>query len=127
MKKILTFLITLLYLTSTFGIGVEAHYCGGKLRSIHFLSANHSCCCKKKAVMNKNCCKNEVKFFKVLENHENQPALKTANFYHWQILSSPVLIPMAPQVKTIVGDWFLPIERRCCKSSLFLSNRALRL
>jgi hypothetical protein len=127
MKRILILLVTFLYLTSTFGIGVEAHYCGGKLRSIHFLSANHSCCCKKKAALNKNCCKNEVKFFKVLENHENQNVLKTNNYNHWQILPSPVLATFTSKVEIIDGDWFLPTEWRWCESSLFLSNRTLRL
>lgn len=127
MKRILTLLITFLYLTSTFGIGIEAHYCGGKLRSIHFLSSSHSCCCKKKAAIPKSCCKDEVKFLKVLETHKSSNAIQTANYNNWLILPTLTLNTFSLEVAANSSKCFLPIEPRWCESSLFLSNRTLRL
>jgi hypothetical protein len=128
MKWILTLLITFLYLTSTFSIGVEVHYCNGKLKSVHFLSFNsRSCCCKKRITRSKSCCKDEVKFFKVLETHKNQNAIQTATYHNWLIIPFLTLNTFTPEVAANNPKYFLPIERRWCESSLFLSNRTLRL
>ena len=128
MKKFLTLLILFLYMTSMAGVSVEVHYCKGKLKSIHFLSlGNHSCCCKKKTAMSKSCCRNEVKFFKVLETHEIQVALNVTHTPNWHTLPLRLLSSLTFPVLTDDQKFFFPAEPRSCGSALFLSNGILRL
>jgi len=72
MKKILTILIALLYTAITSGFTVNVHYCMGKLAAVKFIQSNSAACpkCGKKDGSNK-CCRDEAKFFKMKELHQN--------------------------------------------------------
>lgn len=62
MVKILTHIITaFLLLITTTGFAVSSHYCRGELKDVSINDVTKSCC----ATNNNNCCRNEVKVFKV--------------------------------------------------------------
>ena len=75
MKVFLSILFSIIYLTSTSGISINAHYCGGKIKHISFIKSTTKNCCGKKK-MSKNCCKDKVAFFKIKDNHQSSILLK---------------------------------------------------
>jgi hypothetical protein len=68
LKKVLSILFVLIYLIPTVGIPINAHYCGGKLKSISILKFTSKCSCGKKP-MKKNCCKNKTSILKIKNSH----------------------------------------------------------
>ena len=78
MKFFASILFCFLYLTSTSGITLNAHYCGGKVKHISFFKKSEKNCCGKKK-MKKNCCKDKKNSFKVKDNHESGSFLKLKN------------------------------------------------
>ncbi len=80
MKKIIAIFLLLIFLISNTGLAITAHYCGGKLSAIIFLSINHhSCKCGKKA-MKKDCCKDKIVMIKSTTNSiKSQLIVKTPN------------------------------------------------
>lgn len=62
-----------LYLIPAIGVTVSAHYCGGKITSVSIkLIDTHKCPCGKKA-MKKDCCKDEMKVFKLKDVQQKAP------------------------------------------------------
>ena len=69
MKRLITFLILIMYSVTTFGVGLQFHYCGNKVSSVQVIFTDeHSCSCGK-GEMKPDCCKNEIKYFKVKSVH----------------------------------------------------------
>lgn len=62
MKRIITFILGIVYFIVSTGFVVNVHYCAGKLSSIKFEQSAKKCCCKKK---HKGCCKTEQKLAKL--------------------------------------------------------------
>ena len=65
MKRSALILLTAFYLLSCVGIGINRFYCCGKLASIKLTYASADCTDKD------NCCKHDVKSFKVKDTHVN--------------------------------------------------------
>ena len=76
MKKFFVIFFSIFYLTSTSGVSINAHYCGGKIKHISFFKGNEKSCCGKKK-MSKNCCKDKAAYFKVKDNHQSSDLLKS--------------------------------------------------
>jgi hypothetical protein len=76
LKKTIIILLASFYLIIASGLTVSLHYCGGKLKEISFLNKDNDkgCCGKKK--MSKDCCKDEVTYFKVKDDHNSSSLLK---------------------------------------------------
>ena len=70
MKKIGIIFLLFLYLIPTIGFSVTQHYCGGKLSSVSFFTANEKCACGKKK-MKSGCCNNKISNHKLNEVHKN--------------------------------------------------------
>jgi hypothetical protein len=68
-----------LYLLASAGLTLRAHYCGGDLASLAIFE-KASCCCDEEAPVNNNdCCKDEVKTFKISdEQRKVEPDNKLA-------------------------------------------------
>jgi hypothetical protein len=75
-KLFFSILFSIFYLTSTSGITVNTHYCGGKIKHISFFKHSEKNCCGKKK-MSKNCCKDKAAYFKVKDNHQSSDLLKS--------------------------------------------------
>ena len=82
MKKFLSVILLSLYLVSSIGVTVSAHYCGGNLASFAFFDKDLSCCCDDEATgKTDDCCKDESKSIKItadqnkVEFNEKQHAL----------------------------------------------------
>lgn len=80
MKRTALILLTAVYLLSLVGIGVSRFYCCGKLASVKltYASADHN--------DKDNCCKNDVKSFKVKDTHVNAASFALTDL-------SPVILP----------------------------------
>ncbi len=76
MKICISILFSIFYLTSTSGVSINAHYCGGKIKHISFFKKSEKNCCGKKK-MKKNCCKDKAAYFKVKDNHQSSNLLKS--------------------------------------------------
>ncbi len=97
MKRIISLLILVIYSLTTFGVGLQFHYCGKKISSIQVLfNDEHSCSCGK-GEMKPDCCKNEIKYFKVKSVHSKS---STSSFPNYQF---SLLLPKIFDVKTIIS------------------------
>ncbi len=76
MKLFFSILFSVFYLTSTSGVSINTHYCGGKIKHISFFKHSEKNCCGKKK-MSKNCCKDKKAYFKVKDTHESNSVLKS--------------------------------------------------
>lgn len=97
MKRFLSLFIFISYSLTTFGVGLQFHYCGKKISSVQIVFTDeHSCSCGK-GEMNPDCCKNEIKYFKVKSVHSKS---STSSFPNYQF---SLLLPKIFDVKTIIS------------------------
>src|SRR5688572_1223082 len=60
MKKAIALLLSVFLLTAQSGMAVTVHWCGKRIASVHFFTADkHVCACGKKK-MKSNCCKDKT-------------------------------------------------------------------
>ncbi len=64
MIRIISFILTLFYITLTSGAYINIHYCGGDIQSID-LSANNEMCCCGIDYGTSGCCENEIVLLKI--------------------------------------------------------------
>lgn len=105
MKKLTALLLLLLYLASSFGVGVEAFYCCGELTSI---SASLHEEPNKKAVDGDGCCQHKYQFHKIKDSHQH-PIVPAFAFGH------VALLPVFPVYSA---------ELACTASTAFTAHRA---
>ncbi len=74
-KKFLVIFFSIFYLTSTSGISLNIHYCGGKIKHITLFNSSEKCCCGKKK-MSKKCCKDKVSYFKIKDDQQSNQSAK---------------------------------------------------
>lgn len=67
LKKVISILIAFVFLLSSSGFSINAHYCKGKLKSINILFVKNCSCGKTK--MPKDCCKNKTEIVKIKDNY----------------------------------------------------------
>lgn len=81
MKRILSILLAIVFLTTNVGYSLATHYCGGKIhkQSFSFMAEELNCGmedseklpCKKPAdTIKKKCCENDVQTFKVTDEFQ---------------------------------------------------------
>lgn len=73
LKKIIIFFVAALYINASAGIGVQFHYCMGKLVSMalgHHADDDHACDDCGMEANETSCCKNETVLFKVKDDHQ---------------------------------------------------------
>jgi hypothetical protein len=78
MKKSFGIIVmTLFYLFASCGVYISMHYCGGKLKSLSFMSYNtdDGCCCGMKD-KRKDCCKQKAIYIKIKDNQKSVDTLK---------------------------------------------------
>jgi hypothetical protein len=66
MKKVVTFIVSLLYLSLTTGLSVNIHYCMGEISDVQFESYNNDDECKTKMP----CCDHAYHLVKVSDEHQ---------------------------------------------------------
>lgn len=77
-KKTGIIILLFFYLIPVVGVTVSAHFCGGKISSISFISTDkHNCPCGSKS-MKKNCCKDISAYIK-LKNAQHKSILFSIN------------------------------------------------
>lgn len=100
MKKILTGILTLVYMTVSSGIAIELHYCMGKKAGMEFYGSSSDKCGKCGMTEKKTgCCHDEHKFVKLEDSHKNvyndisfnggETAIVTEYpVYNWQLIAA---------------------------------------
>jgi hypothetical protein len=83
-KRTTLILLTVIYLVSAVGIGVNRFYCCGELAAVSLVLASGND--QKSDVKNDNCCKNEKQSFKIKDNHFNSSGFNL-------IQPLPVILP----------------------------------
>jgi hypothetical protein len=68
LKKAISILLLFIFLFSSAGFSINAHYCKGKLQSVNLLFIHKECTCGKKK-MPKDCCKNKTEIVKIKDNY----------------------------------------------------------
>ena len=98
MKKATAIVLLFLFLITNSGMAFSAHWCGGKLASIDFFSAdNHPCKCGKR-VMKHGCCKDKITHLKASNelNKTNKIVFNFTVFKFNCIQLNPIeLLPVA--------------------------------
>jgi len=85
MKRVISILLTIIFLTSNVGVALATHYCGGKVfkQSIVFDGVQLNCgmekssnlsCVQFETTITDNCCKNEVQRFKIKDRYNDSTA-----------------------------------------------------
>lgn len=81
MKRFVAFLVLHLYILTTFGVGLQIHYCGKKINSIKVVvTEQHDCSCGK-GKMKPGCCKDDLKYLKVKSEHNGSSHVSTLNSF----------------------------------------------
>ncbi len=75
MKRLTAILLALIYISTTSGIVVNAHYCMGEISSVA-LGASNSATCGTCGMENQGCCHDDLQVIKLTENHN----MSTVNF-----------------------------------------------
>lgn len=65
MRKSLSISLLFLYLIASAGFTVTAHYCGGNLAELALFEKTTCCCDKEEETPADDCCKDEIKQFKI--------------------------------------------------------------
>ena len=87
MKRLFTFIVTIIYFCISSGFVMSVHYCMGKVNKINVeIAPSKSCICGKKEM--KGCCKTQHKFIKLEDNHKPS-AVDFAFQSPVQIIESP--------------------------------------
>ena len=68
MRKILSIILLSLYLVSSIGVTINAHYCGGNLASLALFEKVSCCCDEEEAEKPTDCCKDEIKTIKISDD-----------------------------------------------------------
>jgi hypothetical protein len=75
-KKVLLFLLTMVYMTVSSGIAMEIHYCMGEKTGVDFYQVSDKKCgkCGMKEQDKNGCCNDEHQFFKLEDSHKKSVA-----------------------------------------------------
>ena len=59
MKKVITFLFSLVYFVASMGVALNIHYCDGEIENIKLFTSQSKCCCAASQEMTQ-CCDDET-------------------------------------------------------------------
>lgn len=130
MKKFITFIVAVLFLSTSSGATVHMHYCMGKLADWGLTYEDSKTCdnCGMKETVEKDngCCKNENKFVK---NITEQKAPESGFFNFAQTVADlPVSFFSLADVLGFSSTEEYPISHappRSCKTPVYLLNRTI--
>jgi len=98
MKKLTAILLLFLFLITNSGMAVTIHWCGNKLTSIDFFSADKRLCKCEKPAMKPDCCKDKTTIFTAKTDmaKANQVAFKlTTPIFNFILLKQIEVLPSA--------------------------------
>ena len=110
MKKVTALLMLFLFLITNSGMAVTIHWCGDRLASINFFSADkHHCPCSRKA-MKHGCCKDKTTTFKANDELANSTSCElhiTAPGFGFALVSQIEALNL-PAFKYSDSDFYHP-------------------
>ena len=132
MKKVLVFILALVYLAASAGATVHMHYCMGDLAGWSFTDKGNDHCgvcgMKKSTTNKKGCCNDEHRQFK-LQQDQNAAALHFIINPVTAVISSPVYLPANTGNFTSIAEE-RPLTNSpppCSSIPVYLSNRNFRI
>jgi hypothetical protein len=82
MKKFLAISLWMLYMLSSSGAALKAHYCHGKLSSVKIVVVDKDDCCCSKKKANRKCCSDKLTFCKAIDSHQAASATQSVTSQH---------------------------------------------
>lgn len=133
MKRILAFLLLLIYSVSVSGAGFHLHYCGSYLESVSFIdNEHHGCCCEKAGIemrRSENCCKDVTVVIKACNEHQLTAFAAPARlFSSGTLLLTPTALFLCNTLNRIHSQVSFPPDiRRTEPDQLFLLHCIFRI
>ncbi|MCC7028950.1 MAG: hypothetical protein IT257_01505 [Chitinophagaceae bacterium] len=129
MKRLLSISFLFLYLLSSAGVTVTAHYCGGDLASLSLFKRISCCCDENQEAKEEGCCKNENKQLKITADQNKFEFAEKKFQMTCSILPSyGVFASFAvPNIKSVaLSPVTLPRSPdNCCSIPLYKRNHSL--
>lgn len=130
-KSILSILFLFVYVSTALGIGIDYHFCGGKVVDAKLAGFSHAHCNCPKGSMPKDCCRNELHFYQT-DNHKIQGGatlLPNMGFPKEPVLFTDFIYPLAKKGFTNKID--LSCNHYRCKykssSPVYILNNVFRI
>ena len=130
MKKFITFIVAILFLSTSSGASIRMHYCMGKLADWGFMYRDSKTCencgMEESDTKDNGCCKDENKFVKNISEQKITESV-SINFT-LTILDLPLSIFSLSDIFYISSSEEYPISHappRNCKTPVYLLNRTI--
>ena len=111
MKKVLSVILSLFYLATASGVGMNLHYCCGMLDKVELSYAvpdSHVACGMESAYQGKDCCKNVHKEFKITQAQNTVSDVAFPAVHAFSAIIPLFPLASAPNFPTIAKGDFLP-------------------
>jgi hypothetical protein len=130
MKKFITFIVAILFLSTSSGASIRMHYCMGKLADWGFMYRDSKTCencgMEESDTKDNGCCKDENKFVKNISEQKITESV-SINFT-LTILDLPLSLFSLSDIFYISSSEEYPISHappRNCKTPVYLLNRTI--
>ena len=130
MKKFITFIVAILFLSTSSGASIRMHYCMGKLADWGFMYRDSKTCencgMEESDTKDNGCCKDENKFVKNISEQKITESV-SLNFT-LTILDLPLSLFSLSDIFYISSSEEYPISHappRNCKTPVYLLNRTI--
>ncbi len=130
MKKFITFIVAVLFLSTSSGASIRMHYCMGKLADWGFMYRDSKTCencgMEESDTKDNGCCKDENKFVKNISEQKITESV-SINFT-LTILDLPLSLFSLSDIFYISSSEEYPISHappRNCKTPVYLLNRTI--
>jgi len=130
MKKFITFIVAILFLSTSSGASIRMHYCMGKLADWGFMYRDsktcENCVMEESDTKDNGCCKDENKFVKNISEQKITESV-SINFT-LTILDLPLSLFSLSDIFYISSSEEYPISHappRNCKTPVYLLNRTI--
>src|SRR4029077_9398364 len=127
MKKIITGILSIIYITLASGVGLSMHYCMGKVIGVDYSFDANSVCHKCGMKNNKDCCHTEFKMIKLTDDQQVvKESLNTSptvvSIFHYDC---NMLEPIQGSKQIIILPNHAPPDQ--VDDELYLSHRVFRI
>lgn len=129
MKRLITILTMITYLTMNCGLVINSHYCGGKLASLSLFDFDNTKCDKCGHKMAKDCCKDTKTSLSVDDDQQltRTNSLSTFDYSHFLALVSTISFQLTPSFAIINSNntRFYVFETGPPKTPIYIQLRSL--
>ncbi len=127
MKKLIAFILAMIYITASSGVVLNVHYCMGKISSVKVDNFESTFCKCGKKETNSSCCSTELKVVKL--NNDHKAALASFDIkFPVAILPSQVsYIDLSKISSQIVAEPVANAPPIIPSTKIYIQNRVFRI